>query len=81
VVVLPPDPPEEEEVDVELVTVPEPEFAPPPEPPVPEERPLWPPDRRDWLMLAAGAFGVLSAVGVGYGLARVLKRKEPDEEK
>jgi serine/threonine protein kinase len=72
----------EEEVDVELVTEPIPAplpleqaaSAPPP------ERPLWQPDRRDWLMLATGAAGVLSAVGLGYGLARALRRKDPEPE-
>jgi serine/threonine protein kinase len=68
-----------EEVDVELVTEPlappAPEFMPGP----PVARPLWPPDRRDWLMLAAGAMGVLTAVGLGYGLAKALKRKDPEE--
>jgi hypothetical protein len=65
-------------VDVELVTEPfmvpvlmTPDFAK-------EERPLWEFDRRDWIMLAAGAAGVLAAVGVGYGLARLLRRK-PEE--
>ncbi|MBP3958246.1 protein kinase [Gemmata sp. G18] len=69
-----------EEVDVELVT--EPMGAPLARPvPVPPVRPLWQPDRRDWIMLAAGATGVLSAVGIGYGLARALRRKsEPTEE-
>ncbi|MBY0460685.1 MAG: hypothetical protein K2V38_25485, partial [Gemmataceae bacterium] len=47
--------------------------VPAPRPPV--ERPLWQPDRRDWIMLAAGAAGVLGAVGIGYGLARALRRK------
>jgi hypothetical protein len=49
-------------------------------PPVPikEERPLWEFDRRDWIMLAAGAAGVLGAVGLGYGLARLV-RKKPEE--
>jgi hypothetical protein len=69
-----------EEVDVELVTEPIAAPAPASGPPVPAERPLWPPDRRDWLMLAAGAMGVLSAVGLGYGLARVLRRKSDDAE-
>ncbi len=84
VVPLPlPDPePAADEVDVELVT----ELVPGPLPisvPVraaPPERPLWPPDRRDWIMLAAGATGVLSAVGLGYGLARLLRRRPEGEE-
>jgi serine/threonine protein kinase len=78
--------PEEEEVDVELVAAPVPvpyqlpEPVPVPVPVAPAERPSWPPDRRDWIMLAVGATGVLSAVGVGYGLARLLKRKPEAEE-
>jgi serine/threonine protein kinase len=78
---LPIPDPAVEEVDVELVTEPVavhmlgfvPGSAAPPAP-----RPLWPPDRRDWIMLALGATGVLSAVGLGYGLAKALKKK--DEE-
>ena len=55
-------------------------FAVPRVAPAPPPRPLWQPDRRDWMMLAAGAFGVLSAVGVGYGLAKALRRKDPESE-
>ena len=66
-----------EEVEVELVTeLVQPEEMPVPAPPA--ERSAWPPDRRDWMMLAAGAVGVLGAVGLGYGLARILRRKEPE---
>ncbi|QJW95678.1 serine/threonine-protein kinase [Frigoriglobus tundricola] len=75
--------PVENEVDVELVTDPAPaaRAVRPPLPTAPMDRPVWPPDRRDWMMLAAGAFGVLSAVGLGYGLAKVLRRKpEPEQE-
>jgi hypothetical protein len=77
-----PVPVEEEEVDVELVSGPIPAFAPGPVPVpmAPANRPLWPPDRRDWLMLAVGAMGVLSAVGLGYGLAKVLRKKSETEE-
>jgi serine/threonine protein kinase len=57
-----------DEVDVELVAA----------PPAPADRPLTDLDRRDWIMLAAGAAGVLAAVGLGYGLARVV-RKKPEE--
>jgi hypothetical protein len=80
----PAPPPQEEEVDVELVT--ELPAAPPAfsesaaAPAAAVERPLWQPDRRDWIMLAVGACSVLSAVGVGYGLARALKRKDPSPE-
>jgi hypothetical protein len=80
--------PAEEEVDVELVTGPEPAGEPfqlpmpVPMPVAPAERPFWPPDRRDWIMGSIGAICVLSAVGVGYGLARLLRRKpDADEEK
>jgi len=70
-----------EEVEVELVV--EPVAAPmyfPPEPaPLPPERALSELDRRDWMMLAIGASGVLVAVGMGYGLAR-LARKKPEEQ-
>ena len=60
-------------MNVELVS--EPVVLPVSLPVAVPERPLWQPDRRDWIMLAAGAAGVLSAVGVGYGLARVLGKK------
>lgn len=71
-----PQPSMQEEVDVELV--------PEPVPPVQVmreqgDRPLWEIDRRDWIMLAAGAAGVLMAVGVGYGLARLVRKKPPEE--
>jgi len=68
--------PPEEEVNVELVTdlasmsAPAPGIAPP--------RPLWSLDRRDWIMLAFGATGVLTALGLGYGLARLIRRTDPE---
>ena len=80
-----------DEVDVELV--PEPLPGPVgmslPGPPqiqvvrVKEERPLWnfnpqQLDRRDWIMLATGAASVLAAVGIGYGLARLVRKKPED---
>jgi len=78
-----------DEVDVELV--PEPLPGPNPLPlgealpiqVVKGDRPVWnfnPQqfDRRDWMMLATGAASVLAAVGIGYGLARLV-RKKPEE--
>ena len=69
--------PVEEEVEVELVMEPAPVMLPVP---VAPPRPLWQPDRRDWIMLTTGSAGVLSAVGVGYVLARLLGRKPPEEK-
>jgi serine/threonine protein kinase len=67
------------EVDVELVPEPAPMMLPVQEVPAAKvERSLFDPDRRDWIMLAAGATGVLLAVGLGYGVARLL-RKPPEE--
>ena len=70
-----------DEVDVELVA--QPVASAPPPPPVrivkvAEQRPLTDLDRRDWIMLTAGAAGVLLAVGLGFGLARLV-RKKPEE--
>jgi serine/threonine protein kinase len=69
-----------DEVDVELVPepLPGPVVIPSPIPHAPDERGLLEFDRRDWIMLAAGAASVLVAVGVGYGLARLV-RKKPEE--
>lgn len=71
-----------DEVDVELVPdpLPAPFLIPTPvEPQVMEEdRSLLEFDRRDWIMLAAGAASVLSAVGVGYGLSRLLRKNTED---
>lgn len=82
--------PIEEEVEVELVTnlpaaaapVPAPVVAPAPVyVPVPEDRALWDLNRRDLVMLIAGGGGVLGALGVGYGLARLVRslKSTPDE--
>jgi len=35
-------------------------------------------DRRDWMMIAMGAASVLLAVGAGYGLARLVRKKAED---
>jgi hypothetical protein len=79
--------PLDEEIDVELVTepMPAPAFIPMPAAPqvqivkVKDERTLTELDRRDWIMLAGGAAGVLIAVGLGYGLARLMRKKTPEE--
>jgi hypothetical protein len=55
-------------------------YAPAPVVVVPPERPLSELDRRDWMMLAFGASGVLVAVGLGYGLARLIRKKPEDTE-
>jgi hypothetical protein len=77
---LPPAPVPEVEVElvVEPVYQPEPMYAEPPPPALPPERELTDLDRRDWLMLGGGAGGVLLAVGLGYGLARLLRKKSDD---
>jgi eukaryotic-like serine/threonine-protein kinase len=71
-----------DEVDVELVLEPLPGqlLVPTLESPpiVQDNRPLWEFNRRDWIMLAAGAAGVLGAVGVGYGLARLVRKKSEE---
>jgi hypothetical protein len=80
----PPRPPVEDEVDVELVVEPAAGPALLPPPPVQivkvkDDRGLLEFDRRDWIMLASGAACVLAAVGIGYGLARIV-RKKPEEQ-
>jgi serine/threonine protein kinase len=66
------------DVDVELISepgAPEP-FALPAAVPLPvaaTEPPAWPPTRRDWIRLCAGAGGVVGTMGVGFVLAKVLK--------
>jgi eukaryotic-like serine/threonine-protein kinase len=77
------------DVDVELISepgAPEP-FALPPAPvavPLPvaaTEPPAWPPTRRDWIRLCAGAGGVVGTMGAGFVLAKLLKGGKPDEPK
>jgi serine/threonine protein kinase len=66
--------PLEEEVEVELVAMPAP--GPRAEPliePLPDERGLLELNRRDLIMLIGGGTGVIGALGVGYGLARLLR--------
>ena len=65
------DTPPAEEFDVELVVV------PPPRPVLPSGFNL---DRRDWLMLAVGAFGALVAVIGAVLLGRALKSDPPRPE-
>jgi hypothetical protein len=78
-----PSPPREEEVDVELVTLPSAPPAPPPMPflPPPQDpmtrlpeidRPLTDLNRRDLFVLGAGGLGVLVAVGAGYALTSLI---------
>jgi serine/threonine protein kinase len=73
-----------DEVNVELVPEPLPAPLPLSEAPpiligaIPETRRPLEFDRRDWIMLASGAASVLGAVGIGYGLARLI-RKKPEE--
>ena len=79
----PPAPlPIEDEVDVELVSLPAaPAVVPIPLPeaevmdldPEPEPAGLLPSNRRDLVMLAAGGFGTLIAVGLGYLLAQAAR--------
>ena len=88
-VLVPPAPkprpaPRVEEVEVELVTMPGPVVPSPVPPPQviyrePPPRPLWQLDRRDLFMLGFGGLGVLAAVGLGYGLAKAVRRK-PEAE-
>ncbi len=86
-----PAPPSDDEVDVELVTLPS-SFPAPRVVPfdsetrmVPESpRPLTDVNRRDLFYLAAGGLGVLFAVGGGYAITSLLKSPKPaasDEEK
>ena len=77
----------EEEVEVELVSslpparAPIPIPLPEPEPlPAPDDRPLWELSRRDLVMLVGGGAGVAMAVGSGYLLALLLRRKRPEGE-
>ena len=86
-----PAPPLDDEVDVELVTLPS-SFPAPMVVPFDSEprmvselpRPLTDVNRRDLFYLAAGGLGVLFAVGGGYAITSLLKSPKPaasDEEK
>ena len=74
------------EINVELVPEPNRGSAELPVPASPrprvgavlDERGLLELDRRDWIMLAVGAASVLFAVGAGYGLARLVRKKPED---
>ncbi|OWK35846.1 serine/threonine protein kinase [Fimbriiglobus ruber] len=77
-----PLPAEEEEISVELVTLPPPApvvqaMMPPMEE---EERPLSDLNRRDFIMLGAGGGGILVAIGIGFGLAKLMKRATSSDE-
>lgn len=79
----------EVDVDVELISepgAPEPFALPPAAVPLPvtaTEPPPWPPTRRDWIRLCAGAGSVVGTMGVGFVLAKLLKggSKPPEETK
>ena len=85
-------PSDEDDVDVELVTLPPPvvpQAVPalnpfPVGPPVivraPDDRSLMDLNRRDMMLLGLGGFGVLASVALGYGLAQVIRRKQPETE-
>lgn len=73
-------------INVQLVpdpVVPEvsvlPAASPPPTTPTPAQNPvappLFPPTRRDWLYFAGGCGVTLAAVGLGYGLAQLARKK------
>ena len=66
----------DEEVEVELVTMPAPSSMPLPQPaiePVRDDRGLLELNRRDLIMLVGGGMGVIGALGTGYGLARLVR--------
>jgi serine/threonine protein kinase len=63
-------------VNVELVELPTPSEG---EEDV-EERSLLDLNRRDFTMLGAGALAVLVAIGAGYGLSKLVRKKPEDEE-
>jgi eukaryotic-like serine/threonine-protein kinase len=82
----------DEEVDVELVTLPDAGVQPnliPLDEPGPrsyggsdDDRPLTDLSRRDWFFLSIGGFGVVSAMGVGFALTRLLRGslKPPEDD-
>jgi len=41
---------------------------------------LWELDRRDLILLAAGGGSVIGALGLGYGLARLIRPSSPKPE-
>ena len=80
----------DDEVDVELVTLPTSAPSPMPLPFDLQEssvvrvretdRPITDLNRRDLFLLGAGGFGVLAAVGFGFALTRLLRGKPAEEE-
>lgn len=64
-----------EEFNVELVEMPDPSAGPAEEP---EPREAFDLDRRDFVMLSLGSAGILGAIGFGYALSRLLRKKEPE---
>jgi hypothetical protein len=81
-----PTPSDTGEINVELVSdsprgsaaLPSPKSPRPRVDTASDERGLLELDRRDWIMLAVGAASVLVAVGAGYGLARLVRKKPED---
>jgi len=79
--------PGREEISVELVTLPPPMSVPVPVPAPREDddeedepRPLIDLDRRDFIMLGTGAMGILIAIGLGFGLSRMMRKKELEDQ-
>jgi hypothetical protein len=70
-----------EEVNVELILDP-PAPIPPPVLTIHKTKRtvIFPPTRRDWLYFAGGCGLTLAAVGLGFGLAQLARRKPRPEE-
>jgi serine/threonine protein kinase len=73
----PPPPPSADEIDVELVDPPSMSLTPSSISLPAHRAPLYPHTRRDFLMMGVGAGGVLLAIGIGFGLAQLMRKPEP----
>ncbi len=69
-----PVPPPPQEINVELVTMPEPRDDDDHDDDNDEPRGLLDLDRRDWLMVGAGGFLMLLAIGIGWGVTFLTTR-------